>query len=71
MYHEPGAAGAQVRKLRRGVNITLGLHLHRTSSRFIGTALDLAGTGARPMNHAASPRQVKLAIELAQATASS
>ncbi len=44
MYHDQGLATLKYASFGRGVNVTLGMPLVRTSVDH-GTALDLAGTG--------------------------
>ncbi len=68
MYHDQGLPVLKYASFGRGVNITLGLPFIRTSVDH-GTALDLAGTGRADASSLAEA--VKLAIELAQAPASS
>jgi len=58
MYHDQGLAPLKFASFGRGVNVTLGLPLIRTSVDH-GTALDLAGTGR------ADPSSLLAAIELA------
>ncbi len=63
MYHDQGLAPLKYASFGRGVNVTLGLALVRTSVDH-GTALDLAGTGR------ADPSSMLAAIELADQLAS-
>jgi len=67
MYHDQGLPVLKYASFGRGVNVTLGLPFVRTSVDH-GTALDLAGTGKA--DPGSLIEAVKLAIELASATAS-
>jgi 4-hydroxythreonine-4-phosphate dehydrogenase len=58
MYHDQGLAVLKYASFGRGVNVTLGLPIIRTSVDH-GTALDLAGTGR------ADPGSLVAAVELA------
>ena len=58
MYHDQGHVAAKMLGVWRGVNVTLGLPIIRTSVEH-GTAFDLAGTGR------ADPRSLIEAIRLA------
>jgi 4-phospho-D-threonate 3-dehydrogenase / 4-phospho-D-erythronate 3-dehydrogenase len=58
MYHDQGHVAAKMLGLWRGVNVTLGLPIIRTSVEH-GTGFDLAGTGR------ADPRSLIAAIRLA------
>jgi 4-phospho-D-threonate 3-dehydrogenase / 4-phospho-D-erythronate 3-dehydrogenase len=64
MYHDQGHVAAKMLGIWRGVNVTLGLPIIRTSVEH-GTAFDLAGTGR------ADPRSLIEALSLAAALASS
>ncbi len=64
MYHDQGLPVLKYASFGRGINVTLGLPLMRTSVDH-GTALDLAGTGRA--DPGSLIEAVKLAIELAPA----
>jgi 4-hydroxythreonine-4-phosphate dehydrogenase len=67
MYHDQGLPVLKYASFGKGINVTLGLPIIRTSVDH-GTALDLAGTGrADPESLFAA---VETAIEMAQASAS-
>ena len=68
MYHDQGLPVLKYASFGRGVNVTLGLPFVRTSVDH-GTALDIAGKGKADATSLIEA--VKLAIELAQAAASS
>jgi 4-hydroxythreonine-4-phosphate dehydrogenase len=62
MYHDQGHGPVKVLGLERGVNITIGLPIVRTSVDH-GTAFDIAGTGT------ADPGSFLAALESAVALA--
>ena len=62
MYHDQGLIPVKYLGVERGVNVTLGLPLVRTSPDH-GTAFDLAGTGR------ADPASLIQAIQMAKAMA--
>jgi 4-hydroxythreonine-4-phosphate dehydrogenase len=62
MYHDQGLPVLKYATFGRGVNITLGLPIIRTSVDH-GTALDLAGTGKADAGSLVAA--IELAIELA------
>jgi len=62
MYHDQGLPVLKYASFGKGVNITLGLPIIRTSVDH-GTALDLAGTGR--INHGSMLSAVNTAIEMA------
>lgn len=63
MYHDQGLATLKYASFGKGVNVTLGLPLVRTSADH-GTALDLAGTGQADAG--SMKEALTLAAELAQ-----
>jgi len=66
MYHDQGLATLKYASFGKGVNVTLGLPLVRTSADH-GTALDIAG---KAQADAGSMKQaLALAAELAQRSA--
>lgn len=66
MYHDQGLPVLKFASFGRGVNITLGLPIIRTSVDH-GTALELAAAGLGKADHGSMVEAVKLAAQMAQA----
>jgi len=66
MYHDQGLPVLKFASFGRGVNITLGLPIIRTSVDH-GTALDLAAAGLGNADHGSMVEAVRLADHMAQA----
>jgi 4-hydroxythreonine-4-phosphate dehydrogenase len=67
MYHDQGLPVLKHASFGRGVNITLGLPLIRTSVDH-GTALDLAAAGLGKADHGSMIEAVKVAAQMARAS---
>ncbi|HVK95453.1 MAG TPA: 4-hydroxythreonine-4-phosphate dehydrogenase PdxA [Noviherbaspirillum sp.] len=67
MYHDQGLPVLKYASFGRGVNITLGLPLIRTSVDH-GTALDLAAVGPGHADHGSMVEAIKLAAHMAAAS---
>jgi 4-hydroxythreonine-4-phosphate dehydrogenase len=67
MYHDQGLPVLKHASFGRGVNITLGLPLIRTSVDH-GTALDLAAAGIGHADHGSMVEAIKVAAQMAAAT---
>jgi 4-hydroxythreonine-4-phosphate dehydrogenase len=67
MYHDQGLPVLKHASFGRGVNITLGLPLIRTSVDH-GTALDLAAAGLGRADHGSMLEAIKVAAQMAQAS---
>ena len=70
MYHDQGLPVLKHASFGRGVNITLGLPLIRTSVDH-GTALDLATAGLGKADHGSMLEAIKVAAQMAQASTQS
>jgi len=70
MYHDQGLPVLKHASFGRGVNITLGLPLIRTSVDH-GTALDLAAAGLGHADHGSMMEAMKVAAQMALATGKS
>lgn len=70
MYHDQGLPVLKHASFGRGVNITLGLPLIRTSVDH-GTALDLAAAGLGKADHGSMLEAIKVAAQMAQASSQS
>lgn len=70
MYHDQGLPVLKHVSFGRGVNITLGLPIIRTSVDH-GTALDLAATGLGLADHGSMIEAIKLAAQMASCQAQS
>jgi 4-hydroxythreonine-4-phosphate dehydrogenase len=68
MYHDQGLPVLKHASFGRGVNITLGLPIVRTSVDH-GTALDLAATGLGQADHGSMIEAIKVAARMAAASA--
>jgi 4-hydroxythreonine-4-phosphate dehydrogenase len=68
MYHDQGLPVLKHASFGRGVNITLGLPIIRTSVDH-GTALDLAARGIGHADHGSMIEAIKVAAQMAAATA--
>jgi 4-hydroxythreonine-4-phosphate dehydrogenase len=69
MYHDQGLPVLKHASFGRGVNITLGLPLVRTSVDH-GTALDLAAAGLGRADHGSMLEAIRVAAHMAQASTS-
>jgi 4-hydroxythreonine-4-phosphate dehydrogenase len=69
MYHDQGLPVLKYATFGRGVNITLGLPLNRTSVDH-GTALDLAARGLGQADCGSMEEAIRVALAMAQAQAS-
>lgn len=69
MYHDQGLPVLKYMSFGRGVNITLGLPIIRTSVDH-GTALDLAAKGVGHADHGSMVEAIKVAAEMVSATLS-
>jgi 4-hydroxythreonine-4-phosphate dehydrogenase len=67
MYHDQGLPVLKHASFGRGVNITLGLPLIRTSVDH-GTALDLAAAGVGRADHGSMIEAIRIAARMAQAS---
>jgi 4-hydroxythreonine-4-phosphate dehydrogenase len=67
MYHDQGLPVLKHASFGRGVNITLGLPIIRTSVDH-GTALDLAAAGVGHADHGSMLEAIKTAAQMAQAS---
>lgn len=67
MYHDQGLPVLKYATFGRGVNITLGLPLIRTSVDH-GTALDLAAQGTGLADCASMEQAIRMALQMAQAS---
>jgi 4-hydroxythreonine-4-phosphate dehydrogenase len=67
MYHDQGLPVLKHASFGRGVNITLGLPLIRTSVDH-GTALDLAAAGLGKADHGSMLEAIKVAAQMARAS---
>lgn len=67
MYHDQGLPVLKHASFGRGVNITLGLPIIRTSVDH-GTALDLAATGLGKADHGSMVEAVRVAAQMAAAS---
>ncbi|NEX60816.1 4-hydroxythreonine-4-phosphate dehydrogenase PdxA [Noviherbaspirillum galbum] len=70
MYHDQGLPVLKHASFGRGVNITLGLPIIRTSVDH-GTALDLAAAGLGHADHGSMIEAIRIAARMAQASAAS
>ena len=67
MYHDQGLPVLKYSSFGRGVNVTLGLPIIRTSVDH-GTALDLAAQGVGHADHGSMLEAVRLAARMARAS---
>jgi 4-hydroxythreonine-4-phosphate dehydrogenase len=67
MYHDQGLPVLKHASFGRGVNITLGLPIIRTSVDH-GTALDLAARGIGHADHGSMIEAIKVAAQMAAAS---
>ena len=67
MYHDQGLPVLKFASFGRGVNITLGLPIIRTSVDH-GTALDLAAAGVGQAEHGSMIEAINLAAQMASAS---
>jgi len=67
MYHDQGLPVLKHASFGRGVNITLGLPIIRTSVDH-GTALDLAAAGTGQADHGSMLEAIRIAAQMARAS---
>jgi 4-hydroxythreonine-4-phosphate dehydrogenase len=67
MYHDQGLPVLKHASFGRGVNITLGLPIIRTSVDH-GTALDLAAAGVGRADHGSMREAIRIAAQMARAS---